>query len=87
MLRMRLYVAGNGPNSAKARINLAKLCKTEFADTYELEVVDLLEFPLRAIEDGVIVTPTLLRLAPLPMQRVIGNLSDARTVLVMLRGS
>ena len=50
----------------------------------DLEVVDLLQQPARALADGVIVTPTLLKLAPEPVQRVIGNLSDANQLLIAL---
>ncbi|MBC7842208.1 MAG: circadian clock protein KaiB [Gemmatimonadaceae bacterium] len=86
-LKLRLYVAGNGPNSVLARHNLATLCTTAFSDVCDLEVVDLLEFPHRAIADDVVVTPTLLRVSPLPALRVIGNLSDAGKVLAMLRAT
>lgn len=84
-LKLRLYVAGNGPNSVMARINISALCKEEFSDHFELEVVDLLEFPQRALADGIIVTPTLLKLSPSPVQRIIGNLSDVPQVLFTLR--
>ena len=53
---------------------------------HELEIVDLLKHPQRALADGIIVTPTLLKLLPLPVQRVIGNLSDTNQVLLTLAG-
>ncbi len=80
-LLLRLYVAGNAPNSLRAIANLKALCDEHFAARHELEIVDLLKNPKRALADGVIVTPTLLRLSPLPVQRVIGNLSDMNQVL------
>jgi circadian clock protein KaiB len=86
-LRLRLYVAGSAPNSLAAITNLKSICDQHFADRFELEVVDLLEHPLRALADGIIVTPTLLRLAPPPVQRVIGNLSDTNQVVVTLRSA
>ncbi len=79
-LRLRLYVAGNAPNSLRAVANATAMCATHFASAYELEVVDLLEHPARGLVDGIIVTPTLIRLAPLPVRRIIGNLSDADAV-------
>ena len=85
VLQLRLYVAGNGPNSSQARANISSLCHEQFFDAFELEIIDLLEFPLRAVADGIIVTPTLLKLAPSPVQRIIGNLSDASQVLFTLR--
>ncbi|MBC8085882.1 MAG: circadian clock protein KaiB [Phycisphaerae bacterium] len=86
-LQLRLYVAGNGPNSALARANISALCHEEFPDAFELEVVDLIESPLRALADGIVVTPTLLKLAPAPTRRIIGNLNNAPQVLLALRNT
>ena len=83
-LVLRLYVAGNAPNSLIAIANLKAICDAHFAAGHELEIVDLLKEPMRALADGVIVTPTLLKLLPLPAQRVIGNLSDTAKVLLIL---
>ncbi len=83
-LRLRLYVAGNAPNSMRAIANATTLCNEYFAGAFELEIVDLLEFPHQAMADGIVVTPTLLKLAPAPLQRVIGNLSDTQQVLQTL---
>ena len=83
-LVLRLYVAGNAPNSLRAVANAKTLCEEHLTVPCELEVVDLLENPRRALADGIIVTPTLLRLHPLPIQRVIGNLSDTQQVLLTL---
>jgi circadian clock protein KaiB len=83
-LQLRLYVAGNAPNSLSAIVNVKAICDEHFASGHELEIVDLLEHPQRALADGIIVTPTLLKLSPLPVQRVIGNLSDTNQVLLAL---
>jgi circadian clock protein KaiB len=83
-LQLRLYVAGNAPNSATAIANARAICAEHFSGGHEIEVVDLLEYPLRALADGVVVTPTLLRLSPLPVRKVVGNLSDAKQVLSAL---
>ena len=83
-LQLRLYVAGNAPNSLRAIANVKAICDEHFASAHELEIVDLLEHPRRALADGIIVTPTLLKLLPLPPQRVIGTLSDTNQVLVAL---
>jgi len=83
-LLLRLYVAGNAPNSLRAVANATAICEEYLTSRYELEVVDLLKYPKRALADGIIVTPTLLRLRPLPVQRVIGNLSDTNQVLLTL---
>ena len=86
-LQLRLYVAGNAPNSLRAIVNVKAICDEHFPSGHELEIVDLLEHPGRALADGILVTPTLLKLMPLPVQRVIGNLSDTRQVLLTLAGT
>lgn len=83
-LRLRLYVAGNAPNSVRAIANARAICFEHYASGHELEIVDMLVQPLRALEDGIVVTPTLLRLFPLPMQRLVGSLSDRSQVLQVL---
>ena len=81
---LRLYVAGNSPNSVRAIANANAICETHLQSKYKLEIVDLLKFPRRALDDGVIVTPTLVKVMPLPVRRVIGNLSDTTEVLSVL---
>ena len=83
-LELRLYVAGNAPNSRLAVANIKAICETHFASAHVLEIVDMLAEPLRALADGIVVTPTLLRVWPAPMQRVIGNLNDPDKVLLTL---
>jgi circadian clock protein KaiB len=85
-LVLRLYVAGSAPNSLRAIANTKAICDEHFASGYELEIVDLLQHPQRALADGIVVTPTLLKLLPFPVQRVIGNLSDTNQVLLTLAG-
>jgi circadian clock protein KaiB len=85
-LRLRLYVAGKAPNSLLAVANARAICAEHFPSAHELEIVDVLDDALRALTDGIIVTPTLLRLSPLPRYRVIGNLSDSRQVVLALGG-
>lgn len=83
-LRLRLYIAGNAPNSLRAIENLRAFCSTNLLVGHDLEIVDLLKDPSRALADGIIVTPTLLRLSPLPAMRVVGNLSDASKLMLSL---
>jgi circadian clock protein KaiB len=84
VVQLRLYVAGNAPNSVRAIANAKAICLEHYSDECELEIVDLMEQPLRALADEIIVTPTLLRLQPLPMLRVIGNLNDLGQVFLAL---
>ena len=78
---MRLYIADAAPNSVKAIANLEAICKEHLQDGFKLEIVDVLEFPLRALADGVLVTPHLAKLSPSPAAKIIGNLSDRSNVL------
>ena len=81
---LRLYVAGNAPNSMQAIDNLAAICAEYLKDGHKLEVVDVLEDPRRAMAEGVLVTPSLTKLSPRPMAQVVGNLSDKMRVLLAL---
>ena len=73
---LRLYVAGSSPNSQLARKNLEAVLESLGLREVALEIIDVLEEPLRGLEDGVLVTPTLVRSSPPPVRRVIGNLSQ-----------
>lgn len=86
LLSLRLYVAGVAPNSAAAIRNLAILFPGGEASgqPVEIEIVDLLKEPLRGLADGIVLSPTLVRLAPTPVRRVVGNLSDHGAVLLAL---
>ena len=84
VLSLRLYVAGDGPNSTEARANLATILDGRPGVRYLLEVVDFLREPARAMMDGVIVTPTLVRLSPPPVRKIIGTLRERPTVLAAL---
>ncbi len=81
---MRLYVAGGAPNSVRAIAHLEAICQHYLKGSYQLEIVDVFEQPLRALADGVIVTPSLIKLSPLPAAQVVGNLSDKNNVLLAL---
>ena len=83
-LVMRLYVAGDGPNSVAARTNLRRLLAHCDPSTYSLEIVDCLREPIRTLQEGVLVTPTLVRLEPVPLRTIVGTLSDNTQVLEAL---
>ena len=84
VVALRLYIAGGAPNSVQAIANLEAICRECLKDGYKLEVVDVLEQPRRAMAEGVLVTPTLTKLSPLPSANVVGNLSDKAKVLLAL---
>jgi circadian clock protein KaiB len=81
---MCLYVAGRAPNSVKAIANLEAICRRHLKDGYKLEIVDVCEHPRRALNDGILVTPSLTKVSPGPASNVIGNLSDTGSVLAAL---
>jgi circadian clock protein KaiB len=81
----RLYIAGQSPKSLDALSNLRKLCERHLAGRYEIEIVDLVENPSAAQEDDVLAIPTLVRRLPLPLRKLIGDLSNTESVLVGLR--
>jgi circadian clock protein KaiB len=82
---LRLYVAGQSPKSLRAFANLMRICEEHLDSHYDLEVVDLLEHPQLAAGDEIVAIPTLVRRLPLPMRKVIGDLSDSDRVLVGLQ--
>lgn len=81
---LRLYIAGGAPNSMQAIANLEAICAEYLKGGHRLEVVDILENPRRAMAEGVLVTPSLAKLSPLPAAQVVGNLSDRNRVLLAL---
>ena len=81
---LRLYIADKTIAAEQAVLNLKNLCECHIEGRYELETVDILQRPLRAMREGVLVTPALLRLTPLPVRRIVGDLSDCNAVLYAL---
>ena len=81
---LRLFLAGHTLRSRLAVKHLHAICETELAGHYRLEVIDVLEQPEMARRYHVIATPTLIKLLPPPLRRIIGDLSDTERVLVGL---
>ena len=83
--RFRLYVAGDAQNSAQAVTNLTAFCKAYLRDRHAIEIVNVFREPKRALEDGILMTPTLMKLAPRPApKRIVGTLSQTAPVLQAL---
>ncbi|MBO1076646.1 circadian clock protein KaiB [Roseomonas marmotae] len=78
---MRLFVAGSTARSLRTVQDLRLLLKRELGEAGDLEVVDIYQQPELAKRDHVVAAPTLIRLSPAPVRRVVGNLSDERRVL------
>jgi circadian clock protein KaiB len=81
---LRLYVAGQTPNSVAAIANLKKICEEHLKGRFKLQVIDLLENPQLARGDQILAIPTLVRKLPLPVRKIIGDLSNTERVLVGL---
>lgn len=81
---LKLYIAGMTPTARRALANLEAICEKHMADSYSLEVIDLVENP--ALEDGeqIFAVPTLVRHLPPPLRKIIGDFSDTEKVLVGL---
>lgn len=81
---LKLYVTGDTPRSDRAIFNLKKLCTEHFPEEYKITVINVLKQPDIAEKEKIIVTPTLIKESPLPQVRIIGDLSDIKTVLMGL---
>lgn len=81
IVNLRLYIADSAPNSILAIANLEAICKEHLQGNFRLEIIDVLEYPQRALADGILVTPSLNKLSPSPGTKIIGNLSDKSSVL------
>lgn len=82
--QLRLYVAGQTPKSLAAFSNLKEICETHLKGRYRIEVIDLVERPLLSRGDQIVAIPTLVRKLPVPVRKIIGDLSDTERVLVGL---
>jgi circadian clock protein KaiB len=81
---LRLYVAGQTPKAITAFTNLKKICEKQLDGKYSIEVIDLLINPQLGGEDQIFALPTLVRKLPVPVRKIIGDLSDTERVLVGL---
>jgi circadian clock protein KaiB len=82
--RFRLYVAGGAENSLAAIANLRSLCEQYLPHEHDVELIDVLVEPMRALADGVLMTPMLIRIEPFPQRKIVGSLADLKTTLVTL---
>lgn len=82
--KLKLYVTGQTPNSQRAIKNLESILANELKGMYELDVIDVLKNPHLAEQEKILATPTLSRVLPLPIRRIIGDLSNKEKVLLGL---
>lgn len=83
-IELRLYIAGETPKSVAALKNLKRICEEYMPGTYELKVIDLLKQPQLARGDQIVAVPTVVKNLPVPIRKLIGDLSNTERVLVGL---
>lgn len=81
---LRLYVVGNSPKSVQAMANLELICKQAFQNNHEIQIIDVLDDPLRMLADGITITPMLVKASPPPVVKLFGDLSDRDMVVLAL---
>jgi circadian clock protein KaiB len=84
LFMFRLYISGDAPNSLQAIANLTQICETHLPDQYEIEIVDVLLDPKRALTEAIYMTPTLVTDSPYPGHRIVGTLSHTEPILQIL---
>jgi circadian clock protein KaiB len=80
----QIFITGNTPRSEIALANLQRMCQHYLTEPWEITVVDVLEQPQLAEEAKILATPTLLKVSPPPVRKVIGDLTDVERVLAGL---
>jgi circadian clock protein KaiB len=83
-VNLRLYVAGQTPKSVTAFANLKRVCDQHLPGRYQIEVIDLIKNPQLASGDQILAVPTLVRRLPVPIRKIIGDLSNTQKLLVGL---
>lgn len=81
---LRLYVTGRSPNSLRAIANVRRICDAHIAGRYDLKIVDLYQQPHLAAGQQIIAAPTLVKSSPLPIKRIVGDMSDEARVVAGL---
>jgi circadian clock protein KaiB len=81
IFQFRLYIAGDAPNSLRAVANLNAICREHLPQRHKIEIVDVMLEPKRALADGILLTPTLVKLLPAPVRNIVGTLAKTQTVL------
>lgn len=79
-----LYVAGMSRKSSKAIMNIKDFCENHLKDRYELEIIDIYQQTKSSMNDQVIAAPTLIKKLPLPLKKLIGDMSDTNKILMAL---
>ena len=81
----KLYITGDTVIGQNAIINIEKICSHDTKNVYQLDIIDVLQSPELAEAGGIIVTPALVKTTPNPVCHIVGDLSDTKTILEMLK--
>ena len=81
---LKLYITGQTPQSQRALGNIKRICDEHLKNRYELQVIDIYQNPTLAKNEQIIAAPTLIRILPFPLRRLIGDLSNDERVLLGL---
>jgi circadian clock protein KaiB len=81
---LRLYITGMTPRSTQAIVNIRKICEAHLKGRYELEIIDIYQHPNLSQGEQIIAAPTLIKKLPLPLRRLVGDLSNSERVLLGL---
>lgn len=81
---LRLYITGITPKSTQAITNIKRICEEHLSGRYELEVIDIYQQPVLARDEQIIAIPTLIKKLPLPLRKIIGDMSDIERILLGL---
>jgi len=84
VFNFRLYIAGDSANSLQAKANLVEICERHLPERHEIEIIDVLLDPKRALRESIFMTPTLVTDSPYPGHRIVGTLSHAGPILQIL---
>lgn len=79
---LRLYVAGMSPKSVQAIDNIKRICEEYLPDKYQLEVIDIYQYPIFAKDGQIVVALTLIKELPPPLRKLIGSMADTERVLL-----
>jgi circadian clock protein KaiB len=79
--RLKLFITGASPNSARAIANLKTICEKYLGKKYELEIIDVYQQPIIAKREQVVALPMLIKYFPLPVKKLFGDMSNSKTVL------
>ena len=84
MYKLKLYVMGTSPKSKNLVRHIEDFLEKRLSDQAQLEVIDVFQNPETAEADGVFATPTIVKICPSPVKKIVGNLTDMEKVFIVM---